>query len=110
MGVLPTTENGLPQLQLIEGTRIGALVPASAQACKGSVHYIVRDEDNRIIDPARVPEKPFSPDIPKILLIGLLAGIAIGLSAPTVQIGAALEPVPVHLIHDRTHQRGAAPE
>ena len=37
-----------------------------------------KGEQFRIIDPARVPEKPFSPDIPKILLIGLLAGIGGG--------------------------------
>ncbi|MDP1992307.1 MAG: GNVR domain-containing protein [Syntrophales bacterium] len=37
-----------------------------------------KGEQFRIIDPARVPEKPFSPDIPKILLIGLLAGIGSG--------------------------------
>jgi uncharacterized protein involved in exopolysaccharide biosynthesis len=34
-----------------------------------------KGEQFRIIDPARVPEKPFKPDIPKVLLIGLfLAG------------------------------------
>ena len=33
-----------------------------------------KGEQFRVIDPARLPEKPFSPDIPKILLIGLLAG------------------------------------
>jgi uncharacterized protein involved in exopolysaccharide biosynthesis len=38
-----------------------------------------KGEQFRIIDPARVPEKPFSPDISKILLIGLLAGIGGGL-------------------------------
>jgi uncharacterized protein involved in exopolysaccharide biosynthesis len=38
-----------------------------------------KGEQFRIIDPARLPEKPFSPDIPKILLIGLLAGIGGGL-------------------------------
>lgn len=37
-----------------------------------------KGEQFRVIDPARVPEKPFSPDIPKILLIGLLAGIGCG--------------------------------
>ena len=37
-----------------------------------------KGEQFRIIDPARVPEKPFSPDIRKILLIGLLAGIGGG--------------------------------
>ena len=29
----------------------------------------------RVIDPARLPEKPFSPDIPKVLLIGLALSI-----------------------------------
>jgi len=37
-----------------------------------------KGEQFRIIDPARVPEKPFSPDVPKILLIGLLAGLGGG--------------------------------
>ena len=37
-----------------------------------------KGEQFRIIDPARVPEKPFSPDVNKILLIGLLAGIGGG--------------------------------
>jgi polysaccharide chain length determinant protein (PEP-CTERM system associated) len=37
-----------------------------------------KGEQFRIIDPARVPEKPFSPDIPKVLLIGLFAGIGGG--------------------------------
>ncbi len=40
-----------------------------------------KGEQFRIIDPARAPEKPFSPDIPKILLIGLLAGIGAGFGA-----------------------------
>jgi uncharacterized protein involved in exopolysaccharide biosynthesis len=37
-----------------------------------------KGEQFRIIDPARIPEKPFSPNIPKILLLGLLAGIGGG--------------------------------
>ena len=40
-----------------------------------------KGEQFRVIDPARLPEKPFSPDIPKILLIGLLAGLGCGLAA-----------------------------
>jgi uncharacterized protein involved in exopolysaccharide biosynthesis len=31
-----------------------------------------KGEQFRIIDPARLPEKPFSPDIPKVFLIGLV--------------------------------------
>ncbi len=38
-----------------------------------------KGEQFRVIDPARVPEKPFSPDIPKILLLGLLAGLGCGI-------------------------------
>jgi polysaccharide chain length determinant protein (PEP-CTERM system associated) len=34
-----------------------------------------KGEQFRVIDPARVPEKPFSPDIPKILLIGFALSI-----------------------------------
>ncbi len=40
-----------------------------------------KGEQFRVIDPARVPEKPFQPDIPKVLLIGLLAGWAAVLAA-----------------------------
>lgn len=37
-----------------------------------------KGEQFRIIDPARIPEKPFSPDIPRLLLIGLFAAIGSG--------------------------------
>lgn len=40
-----------------------------------------KGEQFRVVDPARLPEKPFSPDIPKTLLIGLLAGLGCGLAA-----------------------------
>ena len=39
-----------------------------------------KGEQFRIIDPAIVPEKPFSPDVPKILLMSLFAGLASGLA------------------------------
>ena len=39
-----------------------------------------KGEQFRVIDPARLPEKPFSPDIPKIMLISLLAGLGGGLA------------------------------
>jgi len=39
-----------------------------------------KGEQFKIIDPARVPEDPFSPDVPKILLISLFAGLAGGLA------------------------------
>lgn len=38
-----------------------------------------KGEQFRVIDPARVPEKPVQPDIPKALLIGLVAGLGCGL-------------------------------
>jgi polysaccharide chain length determinant protein (PEP-CTERM system associated) len=38
-----------------------------------------KGEQFRVIDPARVPEKPVQPDIPKVLLIGLFAGLGCGL-------------------------------
>jgi len=38
-----------------------------------------KGEQFRIVDPARVPERPVKPDIPKILFIGLFGGIACGL-------------------------------
>ena len=33
-----------------------------------------KGEQFKILDPARIPEKPYRPDIPKILLIGLALG------------------------------------
>ena len=39
-----------------------------------------KGEQFKVIDPARIPEAPFSPDVPKILLIGLFAGLAGGLA------------------------------
>jgi polysaccharide chain length determinant protein (PEP-CTERM system associated) len=38
-----------------------------------------KGEQFRVVDPARVPDKPFQPDIPKILLMGLVAGMACGI-------------------------------
>jgi uncharacterized protein involved in exopolysaccharide biosynthesis len=37
-----------------------------------------KGEQFKVIDPARIPEKPFKPDIPKILLFGLLLGMGCG--------------------------------
>lgn len=38
-----------------------------------------KGEQFKIIDPARIPEKPFKPDISRILLMGLLTGIGAGI-------------------------------
>jgi capsular polysaccharide biosynthesis protein len=38
-----------------------------------------KGEQFKVIDPARLPEKPFSPNVPKILLIGLMAAIGAGI-------------------------------
>jgi polysaccharide chain length determinant protein (PEP-CTERM system associated) len=38
-----------------------------------------KGEQFRVIDPARIPEKPVQPDITKVLLIGLFAGLGCGL-------------------------------
>lgn len=38
-----------------------------------------KGEQFRVIDPARIPEKPVQPDIPKVLLIGLFAGLGCGI-------------------------------
>ena len=37
-----------------------------------------KGEQFRVIDPARLPEKPFSPNIPKVLLVGLALSIGCG--------------------------------
>jgi polysaccharide chain length determinant protein (PEP-CTERM system associated) len=42
-------------------------------------------EQFRVIDPARVPEKPFSPDIPKVLLIGFVLSIGCSVGAAIVR-------------------------
>ena len=38
-----------------------------------------KGEQFKVIDPARIPEKPFKPDIPKILLMGLMLGFGAGI-------------------------------
>jgi len=38
-----------------------------------------KGEQFRVIDPARIPEKPINPDIPKILLLGIVLGMGAGL-------------------------------
>ena len=40
-----------------------------------------KGEQFKILDPARIPEKPYRPDIPKILLIGLFLGFFSGVAA-----------------------------
>jgi polysaccharide chain length determinant protein (PEP-CTERM system associated) len=40
-----------------------------------------KGEQFKVIDPARFPERPFKPDIPRVLLIGLLAGLGAGLGS-----------------------------
>ena len=37
-----------------------------------------KGEQFKVIDPARVPEKPFKPNIPRVLLFGLLLGMSCG--------------------------------
>jgi polysaccharide chain length determinant protein (PEP-CTERM system associated) len=37
-----------------------------------------KGEQFKVIDPARIPEKPFSPNIPRILLFGVLLGMGSG--------------------------------
>ncbi len=44
-----------------------------------------KGEQFRIVDPARIPEKPFKPNVPKILLVGLLLGIGAGVGIAFVR-------------------------
>jgi polysaccharide chain length determinant protein (PEP-CTERM system associated) len=44
-----------------------------------------KGEQFKVIDPARIPEKPFKPDIPKILLMGLILGIGAGLGTAFIR-------------------------
>ena len=37
-----------------------------------------KGEQFKVVDPARIPEKPFSPNIPRNLLLGLLLGMGLG--------------------------------
>jgi polysaccharide chain length determinant protein (PEP-CTERM system associated) len=38
-----------------------------------------KGEQFKIVDPARIPDQPFKPNVPKVILIGLLAGLLAGL-------------------------------
>jgi polysaccharide chain length determinant protein (PEP-CTERM system associated) len=38
-----------------------------------------KGEQFRVVDPARVPDNPVQPDIPKVLLVGLFGGMACGI-------------------------------
>ena len=44
-----------------------------------------KGEQFRVIDPARVPEKPFSPDVPKVLLIGFVISIGCSFGAAIIR-------------------------
>jgi polysaccharide chain length determinant protein (PEP-CTERM system associated) len=44
-----------------------------------------KGEQFKIIDPARVPERPFSPDIPKVLLIGFVISIGCSLGSAIIR-------------------------
>jgi polysaccharide chain length determinant protein (PEP-CTERM system associated) len=44
-----------------------------------------KGEQFKVIDPARVPEKPFSPDIPKILLIGFVLSLGCGFGSAIIR-------------------------
>jgi len=44
-----------------------------------------KGEQFRVVDPARIPEKPFSPDIPKVLLIGFVLSIGCGFGSAIVR-------------------------
>jgi polysaccharide chain length determinant protein (PEP-CTERM system associated) len=44
-----------------------------------------KGEQFKVIDPARLPEKPFKPDIPKILLMGLALGIGAGFGTALIR-------------------------
>ncbi|HVO65260.1 MAG TPA: XrtA system polysaccharide chain length determinant [Syntrophales bacterium] len=44
-----------------------------------------KGEQFRVVDPARVPEKPFSPDIPKVLLIGFVLSLGCGLGSAIIR-------------------------
>ncbi|MEN6321033.1 MAG: Wzz/FepE/Etk N-terminal domain-containing protein [Syntrophaceae bacterium] len=44
-----------------------------------------KGEQFKVIDPARVPEKPFSPDIPKVLLIGFVISIGCSFGAAIIR-------------------------
>lgn len=37
-----------------------------------------KGEQFKVVDPARIPEKPFKPDIPRVFLLGFLLGIGVG--------------------------------
>lgn len=69
----------LRQYQSTKDTYEGLLKKSQEAQQAENLEKEQKGEQFRIVDAARLPEKPFSPNIPKILLISLLAGIGCGL-------------------------------
>ncbi|HUN55359.1 MAG TPA: GNVR domain-containing protein [Smithella sp.] len=69
----------LRQYQSTKDTYEGLLKKSQEAQQAENLEKEQKGEQFRIIDTARLPEKPFSPNIPKILIISLLAGIGSGL-------------------------------
>ncbi len=55
------------------------LAKANSAEMSAGVEQRQIGEQFRILDPARVPERPFSPNRQRIILLGLVAGVALGL-------------------------------
>lgn len=50
-----------------------------------NLEFRQKGEQFKIIDPARIPEKPVQPNIPRVLLIGLLLAIGGGIAAVVIR-------------------------
>jgi polysaccharide chain length determinant protein (PEP-CTERM system associated) len=80
----PTRESELIQLtrdyETINATYKGLLQTLQSARFAGDVVRQQIGEQFKILDPARMPERPYTPDRPRIVLMGSALGLAIGLA------------------------------
>jgi polysaccharide chain length determinant protein (PEP-CTERM system associated) len=79
----PTRETELIQLTRDYGTMSGMYsnMLAKREDARIATNLETRQQGQtfRILDPARTPERPFSPDRPQLIQIGMLAGLCLGI-------------------------------
>jgi polysaccharide chain length determinant protein (PEP-CTERM system associated) len=83
-----TRESELAELtrdyETLQATYTGLLGKKEESQVAANLERRQIGEQFKILDPARLPEKPFSPDRPRIALLGALAGLALGIGLAAI--------------------------